>query len=251
MLVLRSDWHEKSMVDIQAAFERWKEMAELQLDFIERLGEYKLNVAKAELVDAVALNQLAVARMKAALAKELERTLRRLSTARRRDRRRIQRLARQAADAALIREADTISLNGLSRMWSAYSVLLRLTPAEVIEELTATPIDSAARKGRSYLNRRRPAEPCDDVPEELEDVLGLLAWIRRRRYAARPGTRAYRQVIAAFGSIAQVAERTIGQIEAALRAMEQETFEAWKPLAIAALPDTVDVQKIVQAGVKL
>ena len=41
----------------------------------------------------------------------------------------------------------------------------------------------------------------------------------------------------------------IDQLQTALRELEQGTFDVWKPLVIAGLPDTLDVKKIVRAGI--
>ncbi len=54
-------------------------MAELQVKFIEALAQYKAEVAKAELVEAVTAGEWAVARMKARVVQELEASLKRLT----------------------------------------------------------------------------------------------------------------------------------------------------------------------------
>ena len=41
------------MAELPVRFEQWKAMVELQLDFISRLGQYKLDVARSELLAAV------------------------------------------------------------------------------------------------------------------------------------------------------------------------------------------------------
>jgi hypothetical protein len=51
------------MADLEQAFEQWKTLAELQLQFLEKLGEHKLNVARSDLIQAVAAQHWAVARM--------------------------------------------------------------------------------------------------------------------------------------------------------------------------------------------
>ena len=46
------------------------------------------------------------------------------------------------------------------------------------------------------------------------------------------------------------ARAEIERIQELLKAMEQETLDAWQPVTLAALPDSVDVQKIIQAGMR-
>ena len=65
-------------MDLKERFEIWRDVYALQIDFLRELGNYKLNAAKSDLVAAVASNQLAVARMKALIAQELQGALRRL-----------------------------------------------------------------------------------------------------------------------------------------------------------------------------
>ena len=63
---------------LKEQFEMWSDVFKIQIDFLRELGEYRLNAAKSSLVAAVASNQLAVARMKAQVAQELEGALRRM-----------------------------------------------------------------------------------------------------------------------------------------------------------------------------
>jgi len=65
-------------MQLKEQFEMWRDVFKIQVDFLRELGEYRLNIAKSSLVAAVASNQLAVARMKAQVAQELEGALRRM-----------------------------------------------------------------------------------------------------------------------------------------------------------------------------
>ena len=44
-------------------------------------------------------------------------------------------------------------------------------------------------------------------------------------------------------------ETHIEQLKSALNDLEQGTFNTWQPLVIAGLPDTLDVNKIIRAGI--
>ena len=87
------------------AFDRWFRLAELQLEFLQQWGVYKLNVARAELLAAVAAGQQAVAQIKRRVARELEAALQRLQKNRRLYLRRAERWGRQSRQLALIRLA--------------------------------------------------------------------------------------------------------------------------------------------------
>jgi hypothetical protein len=237
------------MNELELALGHWQSLAELQVEYLEALGEAKLRVAKAEVAQAVAAEHWAVARMKMTLARELQSTLLRLRQQRHRTRRRIQRLGRHAHAAAKIRSGEDLPASQLNLMWGGYTVFERLTPVSVIEELSNIPLHPEARRGASYA-AAESNRPCPDPPAEVSNVLGLISWLRRHRLVPRRGTHAYRQVVSAFARIASVAETQTEQLRSALRALEEDTFETWQPAVIAALPDNVDVKKLLSLGAK-
>jgi len=52
-------------------------------------------------------------------------------------------------------------------------------------------------------------------------------------------------VVGAFATIASVATTQIESLRRNLQALEEGMYKNWKPLLIAALPDNVDVEKII------
>ena len=93
-------------MDLKERFEIWRDVYALQIDFLRELGNYKLNAAKSDLVAAVASNQLAVARMKALIAQELQGALRRLHQMEGRTATKVKRLTTMARNAAYIQNGD-------------------------------------------------------------------------------------------------------------------------------------------------
>ena len=85
---------------------------------------------------------------------------------------------------------------------------------------------------------------------EISNVYQLIAWIKLHRLAPRRGTTAYQQIVGAFDQMSLFARAEIERIQELLKAIEQETLDDWQPVALAALPDSVDVQKIIQAGMR-
>lgn len=238
------------MAEMTDRFQQWKTMVELQLDFVTRLGQYKLDVAKSDLVAAVASSQLAVARIKAQVAQQLAGALRRLARFSYRNRSRATRIGQQAQAASMVRNGDDLSVSAMSRMWAAYRVFERLSPLDVVLELMEMDVHAAARKAASYVNRRDPARPCQDVPASVDNVHMLTGWIQRQGYLPIRGNQAYRHLITVFGRLASVAGEMIKQMNIEIQQMEDRTYDTWKPVVLAALPDNVDVQKIIQAGLK-
>ncbi len=232
------------------AFEQWAEVAALQLQFVEALGKYKSEVAKAELTLAVAAQQWAVARMKTDVARELEFSLKRLHRFRRQTERRIARLERHAQAASKIQNGEDLPLSQLNLMWGAFTVFERMAPASVIEDLANTPVPETARSGSEYADPNCRDKPCSSVPPGIDSVHALIGWLKHRRYVPRRGTSAYRLLLAAFSQVAASAATEIAALETALSALQKGTYDTWQPVVIAALPDSVDAAKIVRLGTK-
>jgi len=238
------------MTDLEQAFEHWQTMAELEVQFFEALGEHKLQLAKSELVRAVAAQNWSLARMKATVAQELEAALSRMRRQRNQSRRAIRRLGRHARAASKIRSGEDLAPSQLALMWAGYTVFERLAPASVLEKLTENPLHGSAKDGRSFVDLRHPDQPCPDPPEDVNNVLGLISWLKGRSFVPRRGTEAYRQVVDAFSEIASVANEEIQFLRSNLAALEKGTYDHWKPLIIAALPDSVDAKKIIKIDSK-
>jgi hypothetical protein len=236
------------MTDLELALTHWQTMAELQVKFIEALGQYKAEVAKADMMAAVTAGEWAVARMKARVVQELEASLKRLTRLRATTARRVERLERHTRDLGKIRSGEDLPGSQLPLMWGAYTVFERSAPAPVLEKIIDTPLHASARLGSSYADPRRPRSTCPDPPETVDNVHALIGWLKRRGYVPRRGSQAYRQVIEAITAIGDSARGEIETLEKALREIEQGTYDTWQPVVIAALPDSVDAKKIIKLG---
>jgi len=53
-----------------------------------------------------------------------------------------------------------------------------------------------------------------------------------------------------FEMLALVAQKQIDVINQARQDIRDNTFKVWNPLVIAGLPDSLDVKKILSAGIK-
>lgn len=238
------------MADLEQAFEQWKTLAELQLQFVEKLGEHKLNVARSDLIQAVAAQHWAVARMKATVAKELETSLNRLHRQRHIVARHLHRLSRHAQSAAKISSGEDLSASQLTLMWAGYTVFERLAPATVLDELAQLQLPEEARDGSYFADPRFPGQRCPDAPPETRSVLTLIGWLQRNRLVPRRGTEPYRHVVNAFHRVASVAAEESQKLQQWLRALEQQTYDTWQPVVLAALPDSVDAKKIASLTAK-
>lgn len=236
------------MADPDPKFEQWKAMAEIQLKFIEKLGEYKLNAARTELTQAVAENLRTVIRAKRRIVQELEQSFRRLNRMRYLMGQRAELIGKMAGKANMIRRGERLSKELVSRMWQGYGFFEKLVPFEVLEQIMEMEIQSATCSGRNYSYVRDRSTECVDVPDDLQNVFELIEWIRSKRYMPRKGKPAYRQIVKAFSLMAKVAETRTAQLSKDLRQMEKSTYETWKPVELLGIPPSEDIKKIVTAG---
>lgn len=236
--------------ELDKAFDRWFRLAELQLDFLERWGTYKVNVARAELLQATAAGQWAVARIKHRVARELEDALQRLRRNRRTYLRRAQRWGRQSRQLSLIRLGEDIDPRQWSQVWTAFRVFENRLPFEVLEPLMKEQVQQATRAGSEYVQVSQAVQPVADVPPDVRNVYQLIAWIKQQRVIPRRGSAGYQQLVWAFDQLARFATTETNRIEKLIKAMEEETLDAWQPVTLAALPESVDVKKIIQAGTR-
>ena len=189
-----------------ATLDHWQTLAELQVQFVEALGQYKVETARAELTRAVAAGEWAVARMKAAMARELEGSLRRLASQRHATDREVRRLQRRIRDAVKVRSGEDLPPSQMSRVWAAFTVLERLAPAEALTRMLSTSLHPTARAGGNFADPTDPARTCPDLPPHVDNVHGLLVWLKHHRLMARRGSAAYRHVLEAM-SILNAASR--------------------------------------------
>ena len=237
-------------MDLKERFEIWRDVYALQIDFLRELGNYKLNVAKSDLVTAVASNQLAVARMKAHIAQELQGALRRLHQMEGRTATKVKRLTTMARNAAYIQNGDDMTRSRMQLMWAAYKVFERMVPIEQLEQTMLLDLHPGARKGPQYTNKAEPSEHCHDIPDYVDNAHMLIGYIKRRNYLPIRGTLAHRHVLKVFQAIANVAAAQLNKMEDAIKQMRSNTYKVWNPLIIAGLPDTLDVKKILYNGMK-
>lgn len=235
--------------DLATRLQHWEKMAELQVKLIEVVGKHKLDVAKAEVVKAAAAQEWAIANMKARVAQELESALGRMKQIRRDAEKHIAQIKNAASRMLFIRKGEELDPDNVAHIWVGFSFFQNLVPQSTLDSLMDTPLEDASRRGTSYSYNRDKSVVCDDVPADVENVLMLVSWLKSRRYLPRVGTKAYRQVTQAFSVIAGAADTEIEKLNQIAKKIETGTYKTWNPLALAALPSSVDVKAIINAGV--
>ena len=235
---------------LKEQFEMWRDVFKIQVDFLRELGEYRLNSAKSSLVAAVASNQLAVARMKAQVAQELEGALRRMHRIEGRVKTQTQRVLAMAKDVSFIHNGADMTKARMESMWAAFRVFERMVPLEQIQTSMEIEIQPTARLSHQFVNKDAKGQECESVPISVDNAYMLVGWLKKKNYLPVRESKAYLLVMKVFETLAVVAQQQIDVLNQARRQIRDSTFKVWNPLIIAGLPDTLDVKKILSAGIK-
>jgi len=235
---------------LKEQFEMWSDVFKIQIDFLRELGEYRLNAAKSSLVAAVASNQLAVARMKAQVAQELEGALRRMHRIEGRLKTQSQRVLAMAKDVSFIHNGTDMTKARMESMWAAFRVFERMVPLEQIQTSMEIEIQPTARLSHQFVDKYNQGQECESVPINVDNAYMLVGWLKKKHYLPVRGSKAYLLVMKVFETLAVVAQQQIDAVNEARTQIRENTFKIWNPLIIAGLPDTLDVKKILSAGIK-
>jgi hypothetical protein len=237
-------------MELKTQFEKWSDVFKLQIDFLRELGEYRLNAAKSSLVAAVASNQLAVARMKAQVAQELEGALRRMHRIEGRLKTQSQRVTTMAKNVSFMHNGADMTKARMVSMWAAFKVFERMVPLEQIRTSMEIEIQPTARLSHQFIDKYDPSLECENVPNIIDNAYMLVGWLKKMHYLPVRGSKAYLLVMKVFEKLALVAQQQIDVLNQARRQIRENTFKVWNPLILAGLPDTVDVKKLLSAGLK-
>jgi methyl-accepting chemotaxis protein len=236
------------MDDLEEAFERWKDVLELQSKYITALGSYKKDHALGVLRQAVAAGEFRKARQAEAVVQQIEAAMHRLRHYQRKMARRIATIERKAADAAMIRRGEHLPANLLGRMWAGFAFFQRQCPQDVVAKLCRTALTKDARTGENFCHNRYPDRSCADVPSDVTTVDGLMAWLQSRHYMPRRGTPAYAQVTEAFAQVAAASQQQVKSLEESLAALEKGAVQTWKPMMLALMLDDDVAKPILKAA---
>jgi hypothetical protein len=228
---------------VDPLFDRWKAMADYQIKFIDALGNYKKNVAEAELTEAQAEYEnvkteelLTIVRAKQDAVRQMELDLAALNRLRYQAQQRSVLIHDMAGNVAIIRRGQHIDSQMLTWLWQGYDFFMKLAPQEVLDELMDLPVDPKAKAGTNFVLVRDPTISCHDAPDDCDNMLQFIDWLREMRYMAKIGNIAYREVTDAFGLVGGAVQPEIDKLQEAMAAMENHTYDAWQPAQLLGLP---------------
>lgn len=226
-----------------STFQQWTAMADLQIKFIDTLGNYKKNVAQGELTEAQARYQdaqteelLTVVREKQDLVHQMELDLAALNRLRYQVQQRSAVIRDMVGKVTAIRRGPHLDPEMLTLVWQGYDFFMNQVPQDVLDKLMDEKVSPVAGAGSNFVLVRNRTVTCHDAPADCDNVLQLIDWIREMRYMPKVGTVAYREVTDAFASIGGAASPEIVKLLDSLDAMQKRTYDAWQPVQLLGLP---------------
>ncbi len=220
--------------DVQS-FSSWESMADVQLRYIEKLGQYKLNVAKAAVEEAKAANLNELAKLKARTVKEMDLSLKKMRSKQHDMQRRADRYAEHAKRADYIYRGDALDADLVPQIWIGFNVFMKEAPPSALSSMMTTVVDPAARLGTAFCYNRDRKVACENAPDTIVNVLELIAWMRDHKYTARLGGKSYQQIAGAFGELAKVANNAIAELNIAMAELEENVIKQWTPIMLAGI----------------
>lgn len=215
-------------------------------DFVRAVGEYKLNEAQADLIEAQAAGAIERAMILDAVRTQLIIDLEALNAESAAAARKIAAVTRRAGYAIhLLNGTPMADFNGCV---DAYKTFEKAALLEADEKLFA-PLSVAtnAITGADFLDNRDPDRPCQDPrPTDLANAIRLINWSFRMRYIALPGSEAQHQFVRVFQTIGTVADRTVGKIRTYLDQLKSSTYKTWNPVQIIGLESSSAARSILE-----
>jgi hypothetical protein len=88
------------------------------------------------------------------------------------------------------------------------------------------------------------------APPDVKNALQLMQWLRDKRYIPKGGNPAQLVVVKLFKEINSVAHKSLEDIKKRMKAIRDDTYDAWDFNAILGVPGDSTAKKIESAGTK-
>jgi len=231
------------------ALDQWKDVAELELKFMETLSNCRLkesqvamNLAQAEFQRTKTAELATIVREKQLTVKQYELELSRLNHARHLYDEQIHIVETRASWVSQYQQGERLSPESASRVWIGFNFFLARLPATKVSTFANIFVTDASRTPDNYEKTGHREEP-QAVPDTIKNILQLVSWMVTERVIPKLGTPAYFLLNDAVGVLLSVATGRINELRTWEKELEAGTYNIWKPLELLAIP-SISVAKI-------
>ena len=232
---------------VDVSFADWTDRLKVYNEYIKALADYKLKAAQAEVQIAQAANIWATVRAKQIVMRQIERDLRAYNRARAQITNEIKRVRKKDKSAQLLLRGNSIQSVSFTRAWLGYVFFESRTLLESGDALYDIQVPSTSRRASNFICIGSAAGPID-APDEIENVLQLMQWLKDQRYITAGGSRAQQVVVRLFRAIASVAKKTTDELQSRMVKMRDGTYEPWNFNGILGVSTNSAAKKIQEAG---
>jgi hypothetical protein len=214
-------------------------------DFVRALGQYKLNVAQAELAEAQMANQIIRAMILDTVRLQLYTDLQRVNAEAKVAARRIHDVQVKVRYALHLLEGGPLS-GSYGAVRDSYKYFETRVMIEADETLFG-PLSLAGTEicGNNFLDNHDSDKAClDPKPADLSNALTLINWSFQMQYLARSGSPAMQQFVKLYKTIDSVAGKTVKQLSTYIDQIRKNSYDTWKPVMLAAL-DTSSAERSI------
>jgi hypothetical protein len=231
------------------ALDQWKDVAELELRFMETLSNCRLresqaamNLAQAEFQRTKTAELAAIVREKQLTVKQYELELTRLNRTRHIYDEQIHIVESRASWVSQYQQGERLSPESAARVWTGFNFFLARLPATTVSIFANMLVTDASRTSDNFTKTGHREEP-QAVPDTIKNVLQLVNWMVAERVIPKLGSMAYFIFNDAVGVLLSVAVARINELRAREKEIEAGTYNIWKPLELLVIP-TISVAKI-------
>lgn len=228
-------------------FEQWTNRYKVYVDYIKALGQYKKDLADAEIKNAEADQQREKVKVMQAVKKRLDNDMKGLAREENKARKETARLKKKAKEAARLLRGQR--LQALSTAWRAYGWFQLQAMKESPNKLYELQVTEAARDNSNFFYNKDRTKECDSLPTTVTSVVQMAAWLREKGYLPKMGE-AHRLFAMLYNSIDEVAGSANDAYLQRVQEMKDKTYEAWQPVMLIGGPSSSTGKKIEEAGPK-
>lgn len=232
---------------MSGTFSEWTDRLRVQNEYITALGGYKLRRAQAEVLEAEKQNLMAVVQAKRQVVRQIQRDLRIYNAERNSRIRQREETQRRIKYAEMLLRGRRISSQGFQTAWRAYQRFE--TPALLAsgDEILSVKVPKSARRESNFVAIKENRDVVA-VPDEIQNGLQLMHWLKEKWQIAVSGSDAFRVVLKVFEKINQVAEKQNKDLNDRLDRIRKDTFDPWDLNAILGVEGSAAAKKIASAG---